>query len=167
MPFLQLLREQTDETVHLAILDNTNIMYLYNLESTQAIRMRSYIGVRKPAFCTAEGHAILAFSPAQVVSSVLHEGMVARTPKTKTTSADLLKALEQVRIDGYSIDDEESEVGMRGIAAPIRDMTGSVVAAVGVGGPTQRLTKKSLRSIASLLVSSAESISTRLGFRDR
>ena len=60
MPFLQLLREQTDETVHLAILDNTNIMYLYNLESTQAIRMRSYIGVRKPAFCTSEGRAILA-----------------------------------------------------------------------------------------------------------
>lgn len=167
MPFLQLLREQTDETIHLAILDSTNIMYLYNLESTQAIRMRSYIGVRKPAFCTAEGQVILAFSPPNIVSSVLQEGLVARTPKTNTNPAQLLKTLEMVRADGYSIDDEESEIGMRGIAAPIRDMTGNVVAAVGIGGPTQRLAKKSLRSFATLLVNSADSISTRLGYRDR
>src|SRR6201996_3170887 len=55
LPFLHVLRERTDETVHLAILDGTSIIYLFNLESNQAIRVRSYIGVRKPAFCTSEG----------------------------------------------------------------------------------------------------------------
>ena len=165
IPHLQVLREQTDETIHLVILESTNIIYLYSLESTQAIRMRSYIGVRKPAFCTAEGQAILAFSPPQTVGLVLQDGLVARTPKTNTNSATFLKALEAVRVDGYAIDDEESEIGMRGIAAPIRDVTGRVVAAVGIGGPVQRLTKKALRGFTSLLVGSAESISARLGYR--
>jgi IclR family KDG regulon transcriptional repressor len=167
MPYLRSLRRQTGETVHLAILDNTSIMYLHNLESTQAIRMRSYIGVRKPAFCTAEGLAILAFRPEQVITNVLQENRAARTPKTKTASGDLLRALEQVRAEGYAIDDEESELGMRSIAAPIRDMTGVVVAAVGIGGPTQRLTKKALRGMAVLLLDCAETISNRVGYRGR
>src|SRR5439155_5227311 len=57
-PYLYDLRETINESVHLAILDGTEIMYVYNLESTHAIRMRSDIGVRKPAYCTAEGQAI-------------------------------------------------------------------------------------------------------------
>ncbi len=68
-PHLFSLREKTNETVHLAILDGADIMYVYFLESTQAIRMRSDLGGRKPAYCTAEGQAILAFSPAEVVQS--------------------------------------------------------------------------------------------------
>ena len=60
-PFLNVLREQTGETIHLAVMNETNILYLYNLESRQAIRMKSYIGTIKPAFCTCEGRAIVAF----------------------------------------------------------------------------------------------------------
>ena len=66
-PYLYDLREKINESVHLAILDGTEIMYVYNLESTHAIRMRSDLGVRKPAHCTAEGQAILAFQPQEVV----------------------------------------------------------------------------------------------------
>ena len=81
-PYLYDLREKINETVHLAILDGTEIMYVYNLESTQAIRMRSDIGVRKPAYCTAEGQAILAFQPAEVIDRVVAAGLAPRTPKT-------------------------------------------------------------------------------------
>ena len=81
-PYLYELREKVNETVHLAILDGTEIMYVYNLESTQAIRMRSDIGVRKPAYCTAEGQAILAFQPAEVIDRVVAAGLAPRTPKT-------------------------------------------------------------------------------------
>ena len=62
-PYLFDLREATNETVHLAILDRASIMYVYDLESTQAIRMRANLGERKPALCTAEGRAMLAFQP--------------------------------------------------------------------------------------------------------
>ncbi|NBQ05418.1 MAG: IclR family transcriptional regulator [Betaproteobacteria bacterium] len=114
-PFLKVLREKTGETIHLAVMNETNILYLYNLESSQAIRMKSYIG--------------------------------------------------EIRAHGYAIDDEESEQGMRGIGAPLRDITGQVVAAIGIGGPSQRLTLKKLRSLAPVLLSTAESISTQLGYR--
>ena len=76
-PLLRELREKVNETVHLAVLDGTEIMYVYNLESTQAIRMRSDVGVRKPAYCTAEGQAILASSRAYVVERVVRDGLPA------------------------------------------------------------------------------------------
>jgi DNA-binding IclR family transcriptional regulator len=165
LPFLHVLREHTGETVHLAVLDDINIVYLFNLESDQAIRMRSYIGVRKPAFCTAEGHVLLAFRTPDVVARVLKAGLVARTPNTNTDTQAFLKTLDKVRRENYSIDDEESEIGMRGAAAPVRDVSGNVVAAVGIGGPSQRLTKKAMRACVPHLLNAAEGISSTLGYR--
>lgn len=166
-PLLGLLRDSTQEAVHLAILAQTSIMYLYNLESSQAIGIRSYIGARKPAFCTCEGRVLLAFNAPELVASVIQEGLVARTPKTNTDPKALQKALIEVRQAGYAIDDEESEVGMRGVAAPIRDISGKVIAAVGLAGPIQRLTKKDLRGLAPQVVSTADAISARLGYKPR
>src|SRR5215204_4695231 len=103
-PFLYALREKTDETVHLAILDGTEIMYVYDLESSQAIRMRSDLGGRKPAYCTAEGQAILAFEPPDVVEQVIARGLSARTPQTITSADGLRRALEAVRQRGCAIE---------------------------------------------------------------
>ena len=164
-PFLKVLRERTGETIHLAVLNETNIIYLYNLESAQAIRMKNYIGTFKPAFCTCEGRAILAFSPTELIQRVIASDLSARTPNTVSSSAELLKVLAQVKQQGYAIDDEESEVGMRGISVPLRDITGQVVASIGVGGPSQRLTLKKLRSLAPLVIQTAEDISVQLGYR--
>ena len=164
-PLLGALRDKTQEAVHLAILAQTSIMYLYNLETSQAIGIRSYIGTRKPAFCTCEGRAMLAFGPAETLAAVVAEGLVARTPKTNTDIDALRRTLDEVRSQGYAIDDEESEVGMRGIGAPIRDISGKVVAAVGLAGPIQRLTKKDLRGLAPQVIGTADAISARLGFR--
>ena len=164
-PFLNVLRERTGETIHLAVLNETNIIYLYNLESSQAIRMKNYIGTLKPAFCTCEGRAILAFSAPELIQKVMHSELLPRTPSTCTEQDELLKILAQVRQHGYAIDDEESELGMRGVSAPLRDITGQVVASVGVGGPSQRLTLKKLRSLAPMVLQTAEAISIQLGYR--
>ena len=83
-PLLRELREKVNETVHLAVLDGSEIMYVFNLESTQAIRMRSDVGVRKPAYCTAEGQAILAFQPRRRGRARGPRGPAARTPQTIT-----------------------------------------------------------------------------------
>ena len=166
-PLLGLLRDKTQEAVHLAILAQTSIIYLYNLESSQAIGIRSYIGARKPAFCTAEGRVLLAYGPPEAITSLLKEGLVERTPKTSTDPAALKRALEDVRQNGYAVDDEESEVGMRGLAAPIRDISGKVIAAVGLAGPIQRLTKKDLRSLAPDVIGTADAVSVQLGYRSR
>src|SRR6266576_2801003 len=130
-PFLYDLREEIIESVHLAIRDGTEIMYVYNLESTHAIRMRSDLGVRKPVYCTAEGQAILAFLPQEVVDRVIEAGLERRTPKTITSAEKFIKALGATRQRGCAIEDEESEIGMVCIAAPIRDDSGDVVAAAG------------------------------------
>src|SRR5499433_358544 len=76
-PYLYSLRETINESVHLAILDGAEIMYVYHLESTQALRARSDLGVRKPAHSTAEGQAILAFQPSELVEQVIAAGLVA------------------------------------------------------------------------------------------
>jgi IclR family KDG regulon transcriptional repressor len=166
-PYLYDLREKINETVHLAILDGSEIMYVYNLESTQAIRMRSDIGVRKPAYCTAEGQAILAFQPAEVIERVVAAGLAPRTPKTLTSADKFIKALGVVRQRGCAIEDEESELGMVCIAAPIRDDSGDVVAAVGIAGPLMRLSKKSIAAFLPHVIATADLVSVRLGYRGR
>jgi DNA-binding IclR family transcriptional regulator len=164
-PLLGVLRDKFQEAATLAILSGESVMFLHNLESGQAIGIRSHIGDLKPAFCTAEGRVILAFSPPAVVTEVVKQGMSPRTAKTLTDAASLKRALDEVRVSGYAIDDEESEEGMRCVAAPVRDISGKVIAAVGLAGPTQRLTKKELRAMAPEVVATGEAVSFRLGWR--
>ena len=166
-PYIFDLREATNETVHLAVLDRSEIMYVYDLESTQAIRMRANLGARKPALCTAEGRAILAFQPPELVEPMLRERFRPRTPKTQTQPDALRAALEEVRQLGYAREDEQSELGMRSIAAPIRDSSGLVVGAVGMAGPLQRLSDETLARYAPLVVETANVISIRLGYKAR
>lgn len=167
LPLLSALRDTTQEAVHLAMLAQTDIVYLYNLESSQAVGTMSYLGMRKPAFCTSEGRVLLAFGSSAQAIAMFKDGMAARTANTITEPKALMRALEEVRHNGYAVDDEESEVGMRGIAAPVRDATGQVVAAVGLTGPTQRLTKKEVRRLVPQVVTTADGISARMGYRIR
>ena len=166
-PLLGDLRDRTQEAVHLAILVQSSVMYLYNLESAQAIGIRTYIGARKPAFCTAEGRVLLAFGGPELVQAVLAEKLEARTPKTTTAPKALTRLLEEARANGYAIDDEESEVGIRAVAAPVRDLSSRVIAAVGLAGPIQRLTKRDLRALAPQVIATADAISARMGYKAR
>ncbi|HTK14066.1 MAG TPA: IclR family transcriptional regulator [Xanthobacteraceae bacterium] len=164
-PFLYALREKTNETVQLAILDGTEIMFIFNLESTQAIHLRADLGVRRPAYCTAAGQAILAFQPAETVAKVIAKGLTALTPQTVTDAAALHKTLRDVRQRGCAVEDEESEIGMRSISAPIRNDAGDVVAAIGTGGPVTRLSRKAITALIPHVIASADEVSQRLGYR--
>ena len=164
-PHIFALREATNETVRLAILDGAEIMFVYDLESTQAIRMRANLGDRKPAFCSSEGRAMLAFQDGAVIEANLGGALAARTAKTETDPAFLRKALARVRKTGYALEDEQCEAGMRSLAAPIRDADGRVVAAVGIAGPRQRLSEDVMETFAPQVVETARVISARLGYR--
>ncbi len=161
------LREATGETVHLAILDGSDIMYVLNLESNHAIRMRADLGSRKPAFCTAEGLAMLAFASSSSIEAVMASGLRPRTPRTEADPTRLRARLDQVRRLGYAMEDEESETGMRSLAAPIRRAGGDVVAAIGLAGPVQRLPDDLIAKVAPQVVRSAALVSARLGHRSR
>lgn len=164
-PYLRMLRETTGETVHLAILDHASVFYVTKLESKQAIRMSSEVGARAPVHCTGDGKALLAFQPEEFVEEVIGSGLPERTPNTITDPKALRRDLAAIRARGYAIDNEESELGLRSVAAPIQSESGAVIASLSIAGPAQRISRKTLVSHAREVVKAAEAISHRLGYR--
>lgn len=163
--FLMALRDKTGETVHLAILDQSSIVYINSLESTNAVRMRIDVGTRKPAHATAAGKVLLAFQPAEALAKLFAAGLKERTVNTIVDPAAFRRELATIQTRGYAIADEENEIGVRSLAAPVWDHFGNVIAAVSIAGPAQRLTKKALASFVPDIVSAAEAISVRLGYK--
>ena len=164
-PFLMELREKTGETVHLAILDQASIVYINSLESKQAIRMTLDVGLRKPAYSTGAGKVLLAFQADEALARLFAGGLKELTANTIVDPDQFRQELAAIRARGYAVADEENELGVRSLAAPVRDHFGNVIAAVSIAGPAQRLTRKALSSFAPDVVSAADAISGRLGFR--
>ena len=164
-PFLRTLMEKTGETVHLAILDHDSILYIITHESKQALRMGSKVGTRAPVHSTAVGKVLLASQPDDEIERIVARGLPQSTPKTITEAKALRRELAAVRGQSYAVDDEESEIGLRAIAAPIRNYSGDVVAAISIAGPVHRMAKKTLLSWVRELVEAADAISQRLGWQ--
>ena len=158
------LADSSGETVQLAILDHFTVLYIRIRESRQAVRMSSGLGSRAPAHCTGVGKALLAFQPPDVVQQVMENGLKRYTVNTITDPESLRAELASIRGRGYAIDDEEIEVGLRCVAAPIRDHSGHVVAAISVAAPVQRMSKKTVQATIPSVVAAAENISRRLGY---
>jgi DNA-binding IclR family transcriptional regulator len=100
----------------------------------------------------------------EVVRQIAERGLQRYTGNTIASPQALLEELASIRARAYAIDDEEFEVGLRGIAAPIRDHTGQVTAAISVAAPVQRMSKKTLQNTVPAVVAAAEAISRRLGY---
>jgi DNA-binding IclR family transcriptional regulator len=158
------LVESTGETVQLAVLDHLSVLYIRIRESRQAVRMSSSPGSRAPAHCTSVGKVLLAHQPLEIVKQVVDNGLTRYTENTITSPERLFDELASIRTRGYAIDDEEIEVGLRCVAAPIRDHTGQVTAAISVAAPVQRMTKRNLQTTVPTIIAAADSISKRLGY---
>ena len=163
-PFLRTLMERTGETVHLAILDHDSVLYIITHESKQALRMGSKVGTRVAVHSTAVGKALLAFQPEEEIARIVARGLPASAPNTVVDGKSLRRELELVRTRSYAVDDEESEVGLRSIAAPIRNDSGSVIAAISIAGPVHRMTRKTLLGWVREMVAAADAVSQRLGW---
>jgi DNA-binding IclR family transcriptional regulator len=167
-PFFRRLSMQVGETVHLSILQKTSVVYLDKVEPNRKVRMSSKIGSSNPVYCTAMGKAILAFQPEETVEQILANMQFARyTRKTLCSREMLLKYLERVRRRGYAIDDEEIELGIRCIGAPIFDGDHQVIAAASVSGPSSRITAQSVPTIADHLLRCCRDISASLGMQPK
>jgi IclR family transcriptional regulator, KDG regulon repressor len=163
-PKLRELLETTGETVQLGIVDHFSVLYVYEMESPRAIRMAAAVGARAPLHCTAVGKVLLAFQGADYVRQVIERGLTPYTPKTATRREALLAMLEEVRLREHAVDDEESEGGLRGIAAPVRNHAGAVIAALGVAAPVQRMSKKAMQACVPSVIDTANAVSARLGY---
>jgi len=163
-PQLRELLEKTGETVQLGIIDQSSVLYVYEMESRRAIRMTAAVGARAPLHCTAVGKVLLAFQTPEDVKELADRGLTQLTDKTVTKRDALLAMLKEVRARDCAIDDEESEIGLRAIAAPVRNQRGAVIAALGVAAPVQRMTKKVMQNCVPIVVATASAVSQRLGY---
>lgn len=161
-PYLAQLSQATHETVQLSARSGNQVLYLAVVESAQPIRVASDVGSLASLHCTAAGKVFLAFAEPDIDGLMLQLPLERHTDKT-ITDIDRLKAnLEQVRRRGWSLDDEELSTHLRVVAAPIRDMNGQVLAALALGGPTMRITKDRIETMAEEVVATARSISMAL-----
>jgi IclR family KDG regulon transcriptional repressor len=163
-PIVEQLAVSTSETCHLAVLSGTEAVYVYKIDGASSIIMSSRVGGRAPCYCTSIGKVLIAWSGNEIIMRVVHSGFHAFTPNTISTAVRLSAELERVRRKGYALDLEEFERGLRCIAAPVRDQTGNVVAALGLAGPAGRLNSERLRTLAEPVMASADAVSRNLGF---
>jgi DNA-binding IclR family transcriptional regulator len=166
-PHLVALRDATRETTQIAILDHWQVVYLERMLSPLPVGfMRARSGAILPAYCTALGKTLLAFRPeGEVAEWAATQRFTALTPRTITTARRLLKDLSVIRQRGYGLDEEEREKGVCCVAAPVRNHTGDVVAAVSAAGPVHRMPRELAGStVASAVLSAAAAISIDLGY---
>lgn len=160
---LEKLRTDTGETVNLAVLDGTEILYLSVFESLNTFRMVSEVGTRRPLYCTALGKAILAFLPAEqqrkVISGIRFESF---SDHTLNSAEELGKELMKTHRRGYAIDDEEAVAGARCVAVPILSRERKIIAGISISGPVVRVTKRQVPELAEMLRAAAEEIALRL-----
>lgn len=138
-PFLADLFDATHETVHLAILDGIEVVYVQKLEVRGGPKVPSRVGGRMPAHCTGVGKAMLAFGPPDRVDAVIAAGLHRRVPRTVVAPGLLHQELAAIRESGVAMEHEESTVGITCVAAPVLDADGLAVAAVSVTGWVNRL----------------------------
>ena len=165
LPILEKLRDATKEAVHLGVRDGEAVIYIDKIETPHAMRMYSRTGRRAPLHCTALGKVLLAFAPAAEAARLLRRGLRRYTPNTITDPDVLGKELGKIREDGYALDEEEFEEGLKCVAAPLWDYTGVVVASAGIAGPHIRITSDRLLDLIGVVRETAGEISVRLGYR--
>ena len=164
LPFLEGLVSDTGETGHLAVLDGGEAVYIERVEARRALRIPSAIGRGYPAHATSLGKVLLANLDRESAMALVEErGLHRCTPRTITDPDALWRELDKVRAEGYAVDDEEYEEGLRCIGAPIVGHTGQIVAALGIGGPVTRVTPERVDELAALVMAAATSLSRRMG----
>lgn len=164
-PLLEALMLATGETVHLVFFRERQALVVDKIDSYHAIRLVSNIGFRSPLHATSAGKLLLAHQPSVVIDQILSEYTFTTFTEQTITDADALRHhFAQIRDQGYALDEEEFEVGLRCIAAPIRDSSHEVFAGVSISGPTQRLTPTQVESLIPLLLDYAGQMSRQIGF---
>ncbi len=166
---MEQLAHETEETVHLAILEDDKLVYLHKIESTQALRvsMMSRIGNTAPLHCTGLGKCLLAFSPPRVRERIIEQHPLTRfTETTITSQSELRTELERIRQLGYAVDNEEHELGIRCVAAPIHAPGNAGPAALSISVPSVRLTEAELEPHATLVRAATTRIEQQLFHAD-
>jgi DNA-binding IclR family transcriptional regulator len=160
---MRALGEKIRMTVHLAVLDQGEAVYVEKVEAPGFFKVNTWVGRRMFLHSTSVGKCLLAWLPKQEIENVVRQqGLKKRTPKTITTVSKLLADLEHVKQSGYAVDDEENSLGARCLGAPIFDAMGNVTAALGASGTLTQVDEANMPRMIEALKETARRITRQL-----
>jgi DNA-binding IclR family transcriptional regulator len=163
-PHLAKLNETSRDTVHLGILEDDQVLYLDKIDGHAAVRLWSRVGKRSSLHCTGLGKAMAAFLPPEELEPLAHRlTYEVHTPTTIAGPDEFLAQMEQIREQGWAIDDAEHEPLVHCVAAPVLKPDGEVAGAISVASPVTPLSK--LRAFVPDLLATAAAISSEYGAR--
>lgn len=164
-PIMQDLVQRTRETCYLCVADRDQCLYIDKVECSQPIRIIHQVGQRNPMHCTGVGKVLMSGMDDAAVDRLIEaDGLKARTPHTITDRHRLRREIETIRLTGIALDNEELDLGVKCVAAPIKDSSGRVVAAISLSGPLQRFTAAAVQEFEKKIIAASLAISKALGF---
>ena len=170
-PYLKYLMEQANETVHLVKRVDNNICYIHKLEPVntgRSIQMASFVGMISPLYRTAVGKAIMSRLPESEVRKIWETSNIEpKTEFTILTIDQLLEELKLVRERGYSLDNEENELGVRCIAISINNYTSRADYAISISAPISRMPDERIAELAPLMKETGQKLSQEMGYSKR
>ncbi len=163
IPFMVDLAKRTNEIIHLSILDKGEIIYLEKRGEGQILTVATKIGGRSPAHACGMGKVLLSGLPPEELAKFLASASLSKlTPKTISEVPKLQRELDRIRKFGFAIDDEESFLGIRCVAAPIRGSQGRIEAALSITAPKQRMGQERMEELKKEVIETARAISKRV-----
>lgn len=164
-PTMEDLVQRVQETCYLCVADQGQCLYIEKVECSHPIRIIHQVGQRNPLYCTGVGKALMSGMTDEEIDRLLKvQGLKAHTRHTITDPLSLKRELEAIRRKGIAQDNEELNHGVKCVAAPIKDRSGAVVAAISLSGPAQRFTQAAMRRFEKDLKKASMEISQTLGF---
>lgn len=156
-PLLERVGEKLEEVASLAVLDGSDVVFLARSAPRRIVSTVIAVGTRFPALGAATGRVLLADRTDEVIRGLLQraEPLRKRTPKTKVEPDELLAEIARARAQGYAMNDEELELGLRSIAVPVRNHGGAAVAAISVSAQAVRMTPRQIIEVALPLIRGA------------
>jgi DNA-binding IclR family transcriptional regulator len=166
-PYLERVERDTGESVNLGMMDNFMLVYLDHIHSrNHSLQAFTRLGARVPLYSTGMGKVFLSFVDPEKLDAFFKSVKMERyTEKTITDKKSLLKELARIREQGFAIDDEEKERGVRCVAAPVFDRKGIIVAAVSISGAVQWISQEKIEPLSRRIILCASEISAELGRR--
>lgn len=165
-PYLRRLVEETHETAHICVLNGTEMLSVANVEGPWTLRAPSTIGRRTSVHCSSGGKAFAAYLPDRTLDELIAQlPFKQHTRHTLVTRAAFKAELQRVRVQGFAVDDEEVEEGLRCVGAPVRNHTGRVIAALSIAGPVFRMKNGRIPELARAVIASARDLSKELGYQ--
>jgi IclR family transcriptional regulator, KDG regulon repressor len=162
-PFCENLIRKFHGTVHIGMFDSGEVRFVLKVKSKTSLPVPTYVGATKPAYCTSTGKILLAYNPS-LIKPTIAKGLLQRAPNTITCISKLKEELKQIKAQGFAISNNENELGLYGIAAPIRSYTGQTIAALNMVGPITYMNGSNRNEMIRNVVNTAEKISKDIGY---